>query len=125
MTLPEATPAAALLEGARALARDGLSPGSSGNLSFRRGRGFVITPSGVAPEDLDEEVGKLAARLRHGPPVALAFTKRAIRRSLDLGRDAEFDYEVFAQVNCIQTEDHQEGVRAFFDEKRAPVFQGR
>jgi 2-(1,2-epoxy-1,2-dihydrophenyl)acetyl-CoA isomerase len=79
----------------------------------------------VAAEDLDAEVGKLAEQLRKGPPIALAFTKRAIRRSLDLDRDAEFDYEVFAQVNCIQTEDHQEGVRAFFDEKRAPVFEGR
>ncbi len=79
----------------------------------------------VAAEDLDGEVGKLAEKLRNGPPIALAFTKRAIRRSLDRGRDAEFDYEIFAQVNCIQTEDHQEGVRAFFDEKRAPVFRGR
>ena len=69
--------------------------------------------------------GKLAGGLRSGPPIALAFTKRAIRRSLDLDRNAEFDYEVFAQVNCIQTEDHHEGVRAFFDEKRAPVFKGR
>jgi 2-(1,2-epoxy-1,2-dihydrophenyl)acetyl-CoA isomerase len=79
----------------------------------------------VAAEDLDAEVGKLAEQLRSGPPIALAFTKRAIRRSLDLDRDAEFDYEVFAQTNCIQTEDHHEGVRAFFDEKRAPVFKGR
>ena len=79
----------------------------------------------VSAEKLDDEVSKLAGQLRNGPPIALAFTKRAIRRSLDLGRDAEFDYEVFAQVNCIQTEDHHEGVRAFFDEKRAPVFKGR
>ena len=79
----------------------------------------------VPAEGLDDEVGKLAGGLRSGPPIALAFTKRAIRRSLDLDRKAEFDYEVFAQVNCIQTEDHREGVRAFFDEKRAPVFQGR
>ncbi len=79
----------------------------------------------VAAEDLDGEVEALAGQLRNGPPIALAFTKRAIRRSLDLDRDAEFDYEVFAQVNCIQTEDHREGVRAFFDEKRAPVFKGR
>jgi 2-(1,2-epoxy-1,2-dihydrophenyl)acetyl-CoA isomerase len=78
----------------------------------------------VSAEKLDDEVGKLAEQLRNGPPIALAFTKRAIRRSLDLDRDAEFDYEVFAQVNCIQTEDHHEGVRAFFDEKRAPVFKG-
>jgi 2-(1,2-epoxy-1,2-dihydrophenyl)acetyl-CoA isomerase len=80
----------------------------------------------VSPaEALDQEVDALAEKLRRGPPIALAFTKRAIRRSLDLDRDAEFDYEVFAQVNCIQTEDHREGVRAFFDEKRAPVFRGR
>ena len=79
----------------------------------------------VPAESLDDEVGKLAGALRSGPPIALAFTKRAIRRSLDLDRNAEFDYEVFAQVNCIQTEDHREGVRAFFDEKRAPFFQGR
>lgn len=80
----------------------------------------------VVPADaLDAEVGKLAEELRRGPPIALAFTKRAIRRSLDLDRDAEFDYEIFAQVNCIQTEDHREGVRAFFDEKRTPVFKGR
>jgi 2-(1,2-epoxy-1,2-dihydrophenyl)acetyl-CoA isomerase len=79
----------------------------------------------VPAEDLDAEVDKLAAQLGNGPPIALAFTKRAIRRSLDLDRNAEFDYEVFAQVNCIQTEDHKEGVRAFFDEKRAPVFKGR
>jgi 2-(1,2-epoxy-1,2-dihydrophenyl)acetyl-CoA isomerase len=79
----------------------------------------------VAAEDLDAEVELLAEQLKNGPPIALAFTKRAIRRSLDLDRDAEFDYEVFAQVTCIQTEDHREGVRAFFDEKRAPVFKGR
>jgi 2-(1,2-epoxy-1,2-dihydrophenyl)acetyl-CoA isomerase len=79
----------------------------------------------VPAQGLDDEVGRLAAQLRNGPPIALAFTKRAIRRSLDLDRDAEFDYEVFAQVSCIQTEDHREGVRAFFDEKRAPVFEGR
>lgn len=79
----------------------------------------------VPAEKLDEEVASFADKLRNGPPIALAFTKRAIRRSLDLTRDAEFDYEVFAQTNCIQTEDHREGVRAFFDEKRAPVFKGR
>ncbi|MEE9281793.1 MAG: enoyl-CoA hydratase-related protein [Myxococcota bacterium] len=79
----------------------------------------------VAAEQLDAAVGELAQRLRAGPPIALTFTKRAIRRSLESGRDAEFDYEVFAQVQCIQTEDHREGVRAFFDEKRAPVFRGR
>jgi 2-(1,2-epoxy-1,2-dihydrophenyl)acetyl-CoA isomerase len=79
----------------------------------------------IPAEGLDEAVGRLARRFREGPPIALAFTKRAIRRSLDRGRDEEFDYEIFAQVQCIQTEDHREGVKAFFDENRAPVFRGR
>jgi 2-(1,2-epoxy-1,2-dihydrophenyl)acetyl-CoA isomerase len=79
----------------------------------------------VPAEDLDEAVASFANQFREGPPLALAFTKRAIRRSLDLARDEEFDYEIFAQTNCIQTEDHREGVRAFFDEKRAPIFKGR
>jgi 2-(1,2-epoxy-1,2-dihydrophenyl)acetyl-CoA isomerase len=78
----------------------------------------------VPADELDAAVESFTTQFRNGPPLALAFTKRAIRRSLDLDRDSEFDYEVFAQTNCIQTEDHREGVRAFFDEKRAPVFKG-
>jgi 2-(1,2-epoxy-1,2-dihydrophenyl)acetyl-CoA isomerase len=79
----------------------------------------------VSAENLDAEVDSFVQQFRNGPPIALAFTKRAIRRSLDSPRDAEFDYEIFAQTNCIQTKDHQEGVRAFFDEKRLPKFKGQ
>ncbi len=60
----------------------------------------------------------------HMPPLALAFTKRAIRRSLDLPMEAEFDYEIFAQVQCLQTADHREGLTAF-REKRSPKFEGK
>lgn len=51
--MADPTPSEQLLEAALALASEGLSPGSSGNLSFRRGGGFVITPSGLAPGDLE------------------------------------------------------------------------
>jgi 2-(1,2-epoxy-1,2-dihydrophenyl)acetyl-CoA isomerase len=79
----------------------------------------------VVPEnELDQAVKELAQRLAAGPPVALGFTKRAIRRSLDRDMEGEFDYEIFAQVQCLQSNDHREGLAAF-REKRAPRFEGK
>jgi 2-(1,2-epoxy-1,2-dihydrophenyl)acetyl-CoA isomerase len=68
------------------------------------------------------EVGRWVERLAAGPPIAHAWTKRALHRSLSADMDAEFEFEIFAQVQCLQTEDHREGVAAF-REKRAPEFR--
>lgn len=78
----------------------------------------------VPDGECDAAVATLAQRLAAGPGRALAFTKRAIRRSLDRPMEAEFDYEIFAQVQCLQSADHREGVAAF-QEKRTPQFIGR
>ena len=75
----------------------------------------------VPPDELDDTVGTLARRFATGPAEALAYTKRAIRRSLDRGMEAEFDYEILAQVQCLQSADHREGLAAF-QEKRRPQF---
>jgi len=78
----------------------------------------------VAPkEGFDAAVAELTQRLAAGPPIAHRWTKRAIHRSLGVDMDAEFEFEIFAQVQCIQSEDHREGVRAF-KEKRRPEFHG-
>lgn len=77
----------------------------------------------VAPDEFTDHVAEFAARLAAGPPIAHAWTKRAIHRSLGVDMDAEFEFEIFAQVQCIQTEDHHEGVAAF-QEKRRPEFRG-
>jgi len=77
----------------------------------------------VPADELDATVQKTAKAFAKGPPRALAFTKRAIHRSLDLDMNAEFDYEIFAQVQCLQSADHREGVKAF-QEKRRPEFKG-
>jgi 2-(1,2-epoxy-1,2-dihydrophenyl)acetyl-CoA isomerase len=79
----------------------------------------------ITPEDrLDAAVEELAGRLAAGAPTTTAFTKSAIRKSLDRDMEAEFDYEIFAQVQCLQSEDHREGVAAF-RENRKPAFHGR
>lgn len=78
--------------------------------------------SRLVPEaELDSTVAKLAKGLAAGAPKTTAFTKRAIRRSLERDMEAEFDYEIFAQVQCLQSDNHKEGVMAF-QEKRVPVF---
>lgn len=76
----------------------------------------------VPDDELDEAVATMARSFVDGPARTLAFTKHAIRRSLDRDMEAEFDYEIFAQVQCLQSKDHREGVAAFY-EKRTPVFQ--
>jgi len=77
----------------------------------------------VEPTAFTGEVAALAAKLAAGPPIAHRWTKRALHRSLGVDMDSEFEFEIFAQVQCIQTEDHREGVRAF-REKRRPEFRG-
>jgi 2-(1,2-epoxy-1,2-dihydrophenyl)acetyl-CoA isomerase len=67
----------------------------------------------VEPENLEKETMKLAGRLAVLSPIALSWTKKAIRRSLDRDMDGEFDFEVFAQVQCLQTEEHRESLRQY------------
>ena len=71
--------------------------------------------SRLVPEaGLDAAVMELARGFAAGPTRALAFTKNAIRRSLERDMENEFDYEIFAQVQCLQSEVHRERVAAFF-----------
>src|SRR3990172_8560448 len=78
----------------------------------------------VPHDDLDASTDAMVQRLAARPPLGLKFTKRALYSGLDRDWRAEFDYEHFAQVACLLTEDYQEGRRAFF-EKRQPTFRGR
>jgi enoyl-CoA hydratase/carnithine racemase len=76
--------------------------------------------SRLVPEaELDDAVAGLARSFASGPARCLAFTKNAIRRSVDTNMDTEFDYEIFAQVQCLQSDDHRERVAAFFGRQAA------
>lgn len=78
----------------------------------------------VPHQELDSATEALVQQLLSRPPLALRFTKKALYGGLDKDMKTEFDYEHFAQVTCLLTEDYQEGRRAFF-EKRPPRFSGQ
>lgn len=78
----------------------------------------------VDEAELTDKVNKLAIRLASGAPIALAFIKKMVNRSDDLDLESTLAFEEDIQCICMQTADHQEGVKAF-KEKRAPAFQGR
>ena len=79
----------------------------------------------VVPADrLQDETRALARRIAGGPPRALALAKSLLNRSLDLDLDVALDWEALGQGMMIETDDHREGLAAFFD-KRPPRFTGR
>lgn len=79
-----------------------------------------VVPAG----ELAQAVRELAGRIAAGPPITLALAKRLLNRSAHLDLAGALDLEAFSQAIAVETEDHQEGLRAFF-EKRAPNFTGR
>jgi 2-(1,2-epoxy-1,2-dihydrophenyl)acetyl-CoA isomerase len=78
----------------------------------------------VPDERLQEEAQAWAAQLAQRAPIALALTKRAMRRAAQMSFSDVIDYEAELQAECIDSEDCREGVSAFL-EKRKAVFKGR
>ncbi|MGI6097424.1 MAG: enoyl-CoA hydratase/isomerase family protein [Dethiobacteria bacterium] len=77
-----------------------------------------------ADSALIEESKKIAARLALQPPLAI----KAIKELLSNGHASDFtrglNREREAFVSLLQTEDAQEGIKAFLDKKK-PVFKGK
>ncbi|ANB57080.1 enoyl-CoA hydratase subunit II [Anoxybacillus sp. B7M1] len=79
----------------------------------------------VIPEsEWETEVQRFAAKLAQMPTKAIGLIKRLLRES-GSGSFAEYlEKEAYGQRIAGLTEDHREGVRAFF-EKRPAVFKGK
>lgn len=77
----------------------------------------------VADEQLDAEVGALAARLASGPTRAYAGAKRALNEWLYGSMAEQLELEARIQQEMASTDDFLEGVGAFV-EKRAARFAG-
>ncbi len=76
------------------------------------------------PADLTSRAAKLAGRLAAGPRQALACMKRSLNRAAGAVRSECLDEEAADQIRCMLTDDHREGVAAFFA-KRQPDFVAR
>ncbi len=74
-------------------------------------------------ETFDLEVDKLARQLAQMPTKALAFTKKALNKSMQNSLEEQLALESEYQIASAQTQDYQEGVTAFV-EKRKPEFRG-
>lgn len=79
----------------------------------------------VYPHDeLMPKALEMANELADGPTLAIGMAKTMLNQSADLDLIRALDYEAAAQAIMANTEDHQEGVKAFA-EKRKPKFSGK
>ncbi|WP_234802365.1 enoyl-CoA hydratase [Mycolicibacterium fortuitum] len=72
-------------------------------------------------DELETEAAAIITRLRNGPAVALARTKRAVNAATLDQLDGALAREAAGQHILLEADDVREGKRAF-QEKRAPVF---
>ncbi|MBI4283168.1 MAG: enoyl-CoA hydratase/isomerase family protein [Chloroflexi bacterium] len=78
----------------------------------------------VPHNELMKVTKEYASRIGNGPPLTMALTKRAIRKSSFLTLQEHMEYEGMFQAMAHSTEDFKEATVAF-REKREPVFRGR
>jgi enoyl-CoA hydratase/carnithine racemase len=75
-------------------------------------------------DEFDENAGELVEEIASGPTVALRHAKRLLGEGLEKSLSEALSDEAVAQGIAFDTEDHVEGVEAFF-EGRSPSFEGR
>ncbi|GIW35019.1 enoyl-CoA hydratase-related protein [Meiothermus sp.] len=105
---------------AKAFELEALSPRLGAEEALSLGLVNRVVPTEAFPA----EVAKLAAELAQGPSKTYGLIKRALRRSASATLSEMLEYEALLQEVAGRTEDHQEGVQAFY-QKRPARFRGR
>jgi enoyl-CoA hydratase len=78
----------------------------------------------VPDEELGDAAIDFAAELASGPPIALAETKALVNEAFEVDLETAHQHATRAQRICSQTDDHEEAVTAFAED-REPEFEGK
>ena len=78
----------------------------------------------VPAAELEAKTLELAQKFAKAPTKAIGLIKRTLNKALHSDLDTILDYEAVIQEIASETEDHQEGVKAFL-EKRPAQFKGK
>jgi len=79
----------------------------------------------VVPSEILLNKGfELARMLAANAPISMRLVKQVLNQSYDLDLESVMQLETEATLECLASEDLQEGVQSFL-EKRAPVYTGR
>ncbi|MDZ7687364.1 MAG: enoyl-CoA hydratase-related protein [Halobacteriales archaeon] len=76
-----------------------------------------------ASSEFEEEVDGFVEELATGPTVGLIASKRGLNQAFEQSLHQAMVNEAYAQIAAFESEDHQEGARAFM-ERREPEFEG-
>lgn len=77
----------------------------------------------VADDDFEDTVKEISEKLAGMPTVGLAYTKKALNKSMHNDLTAQLMLEEQLQTKAGRTQDYNEGVDAFLN-KRKPLFKG-
>ena len=77
----------------------------------------------VPVAELASATRTLAEKIAAGPPLALRLDKQALNRAAGTDLASALEVEALSQGIAVASDDHREGVAAFFD-KRPPKFSG-
>jgi len=93
-------------------------------ISAQKAAELGLATSVVSEAAWEEEVQRFAERLATMPTKAIGLIKRLLRESWHCTFEDYLEKEAYGQRIAGLTQDHREGIRAFF-EKRKAVFQGK
>jgi 2-(1,2-epoxy-1,2-dihydrophenyl)acetyl-CoA isomerase len=93
-------------------------------ISAQKAAELGLATAVVSEAAWEEEVQRFAERLAAMPTKAIGLIKRLLRESWHCTLEEYLEKEAYGQRIAGLTQDHREGIRAFF-EKRKAVFQGK